>query len=102
MIIGLILSNRPAKSETFFTSKIQGLQDDGYKVALFANQSEDFQICRLIPHPKVSSNIIIQMNRMMGAYIVLLLTHPIIFFRFLTKFNRKIRTKFAEFTQLPF
>jgi colanic acid/amylovoran biosynthesis glycosyltransferase len=83
MIIGLILSNRPAQSETFFTSKIQGLQEEGYQVVLFANQSEDFQICRLIPHPKVGRNIIIQMLRMIVSYIVLLLTHPIIFFRFL-------------------
>ena len=83
MKIGIVLNNTSTESETFFTSKIKGLQDSGYQVVLFANESEDSHICRLIPHPKVSKNIILQLGQMMVSYIVLLLTHPIIFFRFL-------------------
>jgi len=83
MKIGLVLNNTPAQSETFFTSKIKGLQESGYQVFLFATHSKDFHICRLVPHPKVSRNIILQLSRMIISYIGLLLMHPIIFFRFL-------------------
>ena len=83
MKIGLVLNNTPAQSETFFTSKIKGLQESGYQVFLFATHSKDFHICRLVPHPKVSRNIILQLSRMIISYIGLLLMHPIILFRFL-------------------
>ena len=83
MKIGLVLSNSPAQSETFFTSKIQGLREGGYQVALFANQSEDFHLCRTIPHPKVNRNLILQLVKMIISYTVLFLKRPIIFLRFL-------------------
>ncbi len=35
MKIGIVLSNPPGYSETFFTSKIKGLQDNGFEVVLF-------------------------------------------------------------------
>ena len=56
MIIGLILSNTPAQSETFLISKIKGLQEMGHQVALHANKTEDFYLCQTIPHPKPGNN----------------------------------------------
>ena len=35
--IGLVLPNIPAYSETFFNSKIQGLQENGFEVIIFSN-----------------------------------------------------------------
>ena len=83
MKIGFVLFNTPAQSETFFTSKIKGLQESGYQVSLFATHSKDFHICRLVPHPKVSRNIILQLLRMIIAYAILFLKRPTIFLRFL-------------------
>jgi len=83
MKIGLVLSNTPAKSETFFNSKIKGLQESGYEVVLFANQDKKFHFCRVVPHPKVSKLTIIQLIRMMITYGILFIIHPFIFFRFL-------------------
>jgi colanic acid/amylovoran biosynthesis glycosyltransferase len=83
MKIGLVLSNSPAQSETFFTSKIKGLQDRGHQVVLFANQTKGFHLCRFIIHPKVSRNSILQFARMIISYSVLFIKRPIIFIRFL-------------------
>ena len=83
MKIGLVLSNTPSKSETFFNSKIMGLQKVGYEVVLFANQDEKFHFCRMAPHPKVNNLIFIKLARMMVAYGILFINYPIIFFRFL-------------------
>ena len=83
MKIGLVLSNTPSKSETFFNSKIMGLQESGYEVVLFANQDEKFHFCRMVPHPKVNNLIFIKLARMMIAYGILFINYPIIFFRFL-------------------
>src|SRR5690606_23715051 len=35
--IGIVLSSVPGYSETFFRNKIQGLQDNGFEVVLFAD-----------------------------------------------------------------
>ena len=83
MIIALVLSNTPAQSETFLNSKIKGLQEMGHQVVLFANQVEDFRLCRAIPHPKISRNIILQLVRMFISYTVLFLKRPIVILRFL-------------------
>ena len=46
MKIGLVLSSTPAYSETFFNSKIKGLQKNGFEVVLFVNScDEDFNLC---------------------------------------------------------
>ena len=37
MKIGIVLPNQPAYSETFFNTKIKGLESHGYKVILFVN-----------------------------------------------------------------
>lgn len=42
MKIGIVLSSTPAYSETFFNSKIKGLQKNGFEVVLFVNSKDNF------------------------------------------------------------
>ena len=42
MRIGIVLSSIPAYSETFFNSKIKGLQKNGFEVFLFINSKDNF------------------------------------------------------------
>lgn len=44
--IGLVLPNHPSYSETFFISKIKGLQQKGMEVVMFTNapKKKGFQI----------------------------------------------------------
>ncbi len=61
MKIGLVLSQTPGYSETFFNSKIKGLQDNGIDVRLFCqSKKEDFTLCPVILSPKVSRNPLLQ------------------------------------------
>ena len=54
MKIGIVLSNSPAYSETFFTSKIRGLQQSGFNVTLFVQKSNpEFILCNVVVAPKV-------------------------------------------------
>ncbi|MDP3312589.1 glycosyltransferase family 4 protein [Lutibacter sp.] len=47
-IIGLVLNATPGYSETFFISKIKGLQQTGHKVILFVNKREKhFNLCEV-------------------------------------------------------
>tara|TARA_R110001583_G_scaffold145875_1_gene297889 strand:- start:12378 stop:13568 length:1191 start_codon:yes stop_codon:yes gene_type:complete len=47
-IIGLVLNATPGYSETFFISKIKGLQQSGYKVILFVNKEDKgFNLCEV-------------------------------------------------------
>lgn len=55
MTIGLILAKTPAYSETFFISKIKGLQEHGHQIILFVQHKEpDFNLCEVRIAPKVS------------------------------------------------
>lgn len=58
MKIGLVLPSVPSYSETFFTSKIKGLQANGFEVILFVNNfSKKTNLdCTIIPSPKFSKN----------------------------------------------
>ncbi len=52
MKIGIVLSSTPAYSETFFTSKIKGLQQNGFEVVLFvAHQNTAFHLCTVCKAP---------------------------------------------------
>lgn len=54
MKIGIVLSNPPGYSETFFTSKIKGLQGHSLEVVLFVQKDiENFNLCKTIISPKV-------------------------------------------------
>lgn len=63
MKIGLVLSQTPTYSETFFNSKIKGLQQSGFEVTLFVQKkSKDFDLCKIIVAPKVfKRNVLFQL-----------------------------------------
>lgn len=65
MKIALVLAKPPGYSETFFNSKIKGLQENGHQVTLFTGPSEEvYQICKHIKSPKVHRFFIIQIFNM--------------------------------------
>lgn len=62
--IGLVLSNTPGYSETFFVSKIKGLAEAGNEVVLFAKRSGDLswlpKSVKVVESYSVSSNKVVQ------------------------------------------
>ena len=62
MKIGIVLSQPPGYSETFFNSKIEGLQKNGFEVTLFCqNNGVGFNTCKVKRFSKTTSNPIIQL-----------------------------------------
>ncbi|WP_375234800.1 glycosyltransferase family 4 protein [Winogradskyella sp.] len=62
MKIGIVLSQPPSYSETFFNSKIKGLIEHGYIVELYVRQkSSDYTNCKVFTAPEVSNNRVIQL-----------------------------------------
>lgn len=60
MKIGIFLSTTPGYSETFFISKIKGLQKNGIEICLFChNKKEDFSLCPVVESAKVPKNPIL-------------------------------------------
>lgn len=59
--IGLVLSNIPGYSETFFRNKIKGLQEHGHEVILFVSESSvktsDF-LCEVVVGPNFNTNVV--------------------------------------------
>ncbi|WP_027136900.1 glycosyltransferase family 4 protein [Gaetbulibacter saemankumensis] len=73
MTIALILPAPPRYSETFFTSKIKGLQAHGYEVVLVTSATSDtFQGCKHVKHPKVHKSFFKQVLAFILVYISLL------------------------------
>lgn len=57
MKIGIVLAQPPGYSETFFNSKIHGLQSQGFKVTLFCQKNRsDFTACRVETFPAKKRN----------------------------------------------
>lgn len=57
MKIGLVLSSTPGYSETFFLSKIKGLQKNGFGVCLFCHtKKEGFTLCPVVESAQVPKN----------------------------------------------
>ena len=83
MKIGLVLSRVPSASETFFASKIIGLQKAGHKVLLFANGDLETKICEKISHPTLSNNKFIMFILASCALLKLVLFSPLVITRFL-------------------
>ncbi len=80
MKIGLALSNSPGYSETFFNSKIKGLQDNGIEVQLFCqSKKDDFKLCPVIESPKISRNPFLQALYFIKEFLLLLPSLPIVF-----------------------
>jgi len=65
MTIGIILSKTPGYSETFFNSKIKGLQENGHRVILFTGPTEkNYKGCEHIKNPKVHRFLLLQLFKM--------------------------------------
>ena len=63
--IGLVLSQPPSYSETFFNSKIKGLQDSGYRITLFTGTSKKtYPHCPHKKSPCVHKSVWIQICHM--------------------------------------
>ena len=74
MTIGLVISNTPAYSETFFNSKIKGLKENGFKVVLFvSHNANNFNLCEVKLAPKIyKKNIVKQFLSFGIVYLKLL------------------------------
>ncbi len=84
MHIGIVLSQTPGYSETFFTSKIKGLQAAGFKVTLFVQKHRpEFTLCPVEVAPKVRSLMPLQLLAM-GVVFTSLLLHLGTVKRFIT------------------
>lgn len=62
MRIALVLAAPPGYSETFFNSKIKGLQENGHEVILFTGPSQEtYTACTHIKSPEVHKYLLIQL-----------------------------------------
>lgn len=65
MKIALVLSVPPGYSETFFNSKIKGLQENGHEVVLFTGPSQEtYQACAHKKSPLVHGYFLVQLFQM--------------------------------------
>ncbi len=85
MNIGIVLSKTPNYSETFFLTKIKGLQSVGFKVVLFVQKKDpQFSLCPVITAPSVrKGQPIWQSIKIVIVFIRLLLLKPKPFLKFL-------------------
>ncbi|NND89012.1 MAG: glycosyltransferase family 4 protein [Flavobacteriaceae bacterium] len=73
MRIGIVLSQPPGYSETFFSSKIKGLIEQGYSVSLFVQKkTTDFRLCEIKVAPKVYRFPLLQALSMLGVFFTLI------------------------------
>lgn len=80
MRIGIVLANTPGYSETFFNSKIKGLQAHGMEVRLYCKANKDgFTLCPVIESPKVTRNPFLQTCYFIKEYLLLLPHLPAVF-----------------------
>lgn len=79
MKIGIVLSKTPGYSETFFRTKIIGLQENGIDVRLFCQHSNvDFDLCPTIRSPRVSKNPLLQSGYFLKEFFFLLPYLPVV------------------------
>ena len=73
MRIGIVLSQPPGYSETFFNSKIEGLQHNGFEVILFCqNNRSNFKTCKVEEFSKTTSNPLLQLFWFLKVYFSLI------------------------------
>lgn len=83
MKIGIVLSQTPAYSETFFNSKIKGLREHGMDVRLYCqSKKDDFNLCPVILSPRISRNPLLQSWYFLKEF-VLLLPHLLAVIRYI-------------------
>ncbi|WP_417620141.1 glycosyltransferase family 4 protein [Oceanihabitans sediminis] len=91
MRIGIVLSNTPGYSETFFRSKIKGLQENGVEVFLFCqSKNDDFTLCPVVVSPKVSKKPLLQLWFFIKEFVLL--------FPYLSTVMRFVKLERAEET----
>jgi len=72
MRVGIVLSETPGYSETFFRSKITGLQSHGIEVVLYCQKKkEGFDLCPVVLAPRVSKNPLVQTLLLLKAFVLL-------------------------------
>lgn len=73
MKIGIVLSQTPGYSETFFRSKIKGLQKSGMEVFLYVQKEQgNFDLCPIFKSPKISANSVFQVFFFLKEFLLLL------------------------------
>lgn len=95
MRIGIVLPSTPAYSETFFNSKIEGLQENGFEAILFVqHQNPGFKLCTVITSNKVYQNTMLQFIAFIVAFIKLV-PHIKIVFKFIG-LERNMKTSWFQ------
>lgn len=74
--IGLVLSSVPGYSETFFRSKIRGLQESGHRVILFAASGKSDIDCEVVAPPQLSGSPIARAAASLQALATLMRRAP--------------------------
>lgn len=96
MKIGIVLPGTPVYSETFFRSKINGLQAHGIEVVVFAAKKDPgFQLAPVVPAPALPRLLAIRVVRMVLGLVRLFLATPkasMNFYRLERKAGRGLRT----------
>lgn len=73
MTIGIVLAKPPGYTETFFRSKIRGLQAKGYKVNLYCQENEaKFDLCPVYTRLPLSNNPGLQLIYTLHTFLGLL------------------------------
>lgn len=73
MKIGIVLTVTPGYSETFFTSKIRGLQAQGHNVVVLASKKvKGFDLCKVKLAPTVYTYSIVQLVMMALRFCILI------------------------------
>ena len=76
MTIGIVLPNTPTKSETFILSKINLLQNNGYRIIVFGNKLNGSHHYEMINHPKICDSKIFQLLKVFLSLLRMLLFYP--------------------------
>jgi glycosyltransferase involved in cell wall biosynthesis len=79
MRIGIVLSQTPGYSETFFYSKIKGLKENGITVSLYCQTNKNgFTLCPVIKAPNISRYPFLQLLYFIKEFFLLLPHFPVI------------------------
>jgi colanic acid/amylovoran biosynthesis glycosyltransferase len=90
MKIALVLPAVPAYSETFFRSKIKGLQAHGHQVMLVTGKKElKFDLCEQRSHPKTYKNKGLQIIMMIKVFLSLSMYYK----RVITYYKLELKTQ---------
>ncbi|WP_431135837.1 glycosyltransferase family 4 protein [Psychroserpens mesophilus] len=70
--LGLVLSDVPGYSETFFRNKIKGLQESGFEVILFVDQNQTKNIefpCEIVTGPNFNRGLILKLKQTIHSFL---------------------------------